>query len=327
MVRRLACAVVFLTFAVAPTAAADGGGPNPGVMQGWTGVTAPGHPWRYVTLPTGSQTVLAGVRRSTGRVPGWHTLRGTWGVPMVANDGSVGGLSRDGRLLVLAEWNPPRNGVLRSTSRFLLVSTRTLRPWRTIALRGDFAFDALSPGGGTLFLIERVSRADATSYRVRAYDIAAQRLLPRVIADRRQAGWVMHGYPVTRATSPDARWVYTLYQQPGGYPFVHALDAVSRTAVCIGLPWRGNQDILPLSRLRLDEQAGKLTVETLRGRLLFSIDTRTFWVSRAGFRSSGVPSALLFGPPAGAAALLAVALAFRRRIRAVAVRLPRLVTR
>jgi hypothetical protein len=137
----------------------------------------------------------------------------------------------------------------------------------------------------------------------------------------------MHGYPVTRAASTDARWVYTLYQQPGGYPFVHALDAVTRTAVCIGLPWRGNQDLLPISRLRLDEQAGKLTVETFRGRLLFSIDTRTFWVSRPGIRSSGVPATLIFGPPAGAAALLAVAIAFRRRIRAALVRLPRLVPR
>jgi hypothetical protein len=247
---------------------------------------------------------------------------------MVANDGSAGGLSRDGRLLVLAQWDPPRNGALRKSSRFLLVSTRTLRPWRTVALRGDFAFDALSPGGGTLFLIEHVSSADTTSYRVRAYDIASQRLLPRVIADRRQAGWVMHGYPVTRAASADARWAYTLYQQPGGYPFVHALDSVTRTAVCIGLPWRGNQDLVPVSRLRLDDQAGRLTVETFRGRPLFSIDTRTFWVSRAsGIRSSGVPATLLFGPPAGAAALFAAAIAFRSRIRAARGRLPRLVPR
>ncbi|HKP18222.1 MAG TPA: hypothetical protein VJT84_07065 [Gaiellaceae bacterium] len=316
MTRRLACAVVFLALAAAPTAAADGAGPDPGLMQGWTGVTTAGHPWRYVTLPAGAQTVLAAVRRSTGRIPGWRPLRGTWGVPMVAYDGSVGGLSRDGRLLVLAQWSPPGNGALRTTSRFLLLNTRTLRTWRTVTLRGDFTFDALSPGGGTLFLIERVSRADTTKYRVRSYDIASQRLSPRVIADRRQAGWVMRGYPVTRATSADGRWVYTLYQQPGGYPFVHALDAVGRSAVCIGLPWHGVQDILPSSRLRLNEQAGKLWVQTYRGRALFSIDTRSFWVARAGAGASGTPAALLVAPPLGAAALLALVLAFRRRLRA-----------
>jgi hypothetical protein len=128
---------------------------------------------------------------------------------------------------------------------------------------------------------------DLTRYRVRAYDLATRRLLPRVVADRRQTGWTMQGYPVTRAASADARWVYTLYQQPGGYPFVHALDAVSRTAVCIGIPWRGTQDILWSVHLRIDQHAPRLLLETHRGRTLFSIDRRTFWVSRPGAAHRG----------------------------------------
>ena len=90
----------------------------------------------------------------------------------------------------------------------------------------------------------------------------------------------MQGYPVTRAAGPGARWVYTLYRQPGGHPFVHALDAVSRTAVCVGIPWRGTQDILWSVHLRVDRHAPRLLLETRRGRALFAIDTRTFWVSR-----------------------------------------------
>jgi hypothetical protein len=250
-------------------------------MEGWTGVTAPGAPLRYVTLPAGRQTILFSVWRASGRVWNWRTLDGMWGIPLVANDGSVGGLSRNGRLLVVTDWTAQRNGLLRTTSRFLLVSTKTLRTWRKVALRGDFAFDALSPDGGTLFLIEHVSRKDATSYRVRAYDVHTQRLLPRVIADRRQENWVMHGYPVTRTASADGRWAYTLYQQPGGFPFVHALDTVARTAVCVGIPWRGNQNILPSVKLVLVENAGRLTLRTWRGRPLFDMNTRTFWVSRS----------------------------------------------
>ena len=203
-----------------------------------------------------------------------------WGIPLVANDGTPGGLSRDGRLLVVADWATGRSTPLRATSRFLLVNTRTLRTWRRIELPGDFSFDALSPDGGTLFLIERVSRKDLTSYRVRAYDVHARRLLPRMIADRRQAGWVMHGYPVTRTASADGRWAYTLYQQPGGFPFVHALDTVRRTAVCVGIPWRGVQDILPSTRLSIVGET--LVLSTRRGRPLFDVDTRTFWVSRPG---------------------------------------------
>jgi hypothetical protein len=199
------------------------------------------------------------------------------GVPQVANDGTAGGLSRDGRVVALARWDPRPQ---RAMSRFLIVSTRSFRIWRRITLKGNFAFDALSPGARTLYLIEQVSANDLTRYRVRAYDLALQRLLPRVVADRRQASWTMQGYPLTRAASADARWVYTLYQQPGGYPFVHALDSVGRTAVCIGLPWRGNRDIAPTLHLRLDHGPPRLLVETRRGRALFAIDTRTYWVSR-----------------------------------------------
>jgi hypothetical protein len=280
MARLIACIVALVSLALVPVAAADGGGPNPGVMQGWTGVTGPGQPLRYVTVALGKQTVLEAVRRSSGRVWQFTVLGGAWGVPMVANDGTAGGLTRDGRLLVLAPGNPQRAG-LRKTTQFLLVKTKTFMVWRRVTLRGDFVFDALSPDGGTLYLIQHVSGRDLTRYRVRAYDLAAQRLLPRVIADRRQASWVMQGYPVTRTASADGRWVYTLYQQPGGYPFVHALDAVNRSAVCVGIPWRGNQQALFMTRLHLDGEAGKLTLATYRGRPLFTIDTGSFWVSRA----------------------------------------------
>jgi hypothetical protein len=289
MLRRLVFAALLALLVGAPSATADGPQADPGLMLGWTGVTAPGRPFRYVTLPTSSQTVLASVRRSSGRVWNWRTLNGMWGIPRVANDGSVGGLSRDGRLLFVEDWVPPTNGALRTTSRFLLVNTQTFRTWRKIVLRGDFGFDALSPDSGTMFLIQRVSRRDLTSYRVRAYDVHAQRLLPGVIADRTQADWVMHGYPVTRATTSDGRWAYTLYQQPtGGFPFVHALDTVARAAICVGIPWRGNQDLLPSTKLVLDEHAHELTLTTPRGRPLFMLDTKTFQVSRPGHHGAGL---------------------------------------
>ncbi len=311
--RRLACAAVFAAFAVSPTAAASDGGPSPGVLYGWTGITAPGQPVRYVTLTTPRSTVLESISRSSGRVRGWISLNGLWGIPLVANDGTPGGLSRDGRYLVVAGWNPPRNSTLRQTSTFKLVNTRTFRVWRTITLPGDFSFDALSPGGGRLFLIEHVSTADATRYRVRAYDIAARRLLPHVIADRRQSTWVMRGYPVSRATSADGRWIYTLYQQADGFPFVHALDAVDGTAVCVGIPWKGNQNLLPSTMLKLDERAGTLTLQTRAGRPLFLVDTKSYWVSRPSVDRAGFPFAFVLGP-LGGAALLALGWVFRRRL-------------
>jgi hypothetical protein len=314
--RRLVLTSAFALLALAPGSAA-GSGPTY-LMQGWTGVTAPGVPVRYVTLAAGSETVLAVIRRSTGRVLSWRPLHGTWGVPLVAQDGATGGLSRDGKTLVLGEQHPIGTT---GASRFLLLDTGTLRVRRRIALPGDFSFDALSPGGGTLFLIQHVAGSDVTSYRVRAYDVVRGRLLPRVIADRRQASWVMHGTPVARATSADGRWVYTLYQQPDGYPFVHALDAVRRSAVCVGIPWQGSQDSLWATVLSLDRGGKTLTLSTHRGRPLFTMDTTTFVVARVRRHpGGGFPLALVLGAAGGAAALAALALALRRRLRLAALR-------
>jgi hypothetical protein len=97
---------------------------------------------------------------------------------------------------VLAGWDA--RGPLRATSRFLIVSTRSFRIRCRSTLKGNFA--ALSPRARTL-------RPDLTQYRVRAYNLAEQRLLPRLVADRRQASWTIQGYPVTRTASADARWI------------------------------------------------------------------------------------------------------------------------
>jgi hypothetical protein len=315
MLRRLVVSLVALAaLTLAPAAVADGGGPSPGLMDGWTGVTTVRTPLRFISLPFGRGTMIVATQKNGGRAVVWRQLRGHWGVSMVAADGTTGGLSRDGRLLVLAEWSPPRNG-LRPISRFMLLNAKTLGVWRTLTLRGDFAFDALSPGGRTLYLIKHVPGKDLSRYQVRAYDFATSRLEPRVIADRRQASWVMRGYPLRRVTNGAGRWVYTLYQQNGGYPFIHALDAVNRTAVCIGIPWTGSQKYLWAARLRLDERNGKLTV-TGAGKHQYAVDTTNFRVSLPSHASGGPPTTLVAGLGSGATVLTALgALALRRRFR------------
>ena len=54
----------------------------------------------------------------------------------------------------------------------------------------------------------------------------------------------MGGMPLSRAVSPDGRFVYTLYGAEE--PFIHALDTVGRTAKCIDLPQFAGQDISSL---------------------------------------------------------------------------------
>jgi hypothetical protein len=262
---------------------------------------------RYVALGSGSTTALAAISKRDGSVVDSIVVQGGWGFQAVTVDGAVGGISRDGSTIVLSHARPS-SGALLHTSRFLVYGAKPFGLLGTIELAGDYTFDALSPRGHTLYLIQHSSASDLTRYRVRGYDLQRWRLLPRVIADKRQRGWTMTGYPLTRAASSDGRWVYTLYQQSSNYPFIHALDTVSRTAVCIGLPLRwGASSPLSNPKLRLEHGDGTLVVVPRHGAPAIAIDTRTFRISRVQPHRGGT-SWLAFALAGAVGILLAAAL-------------------
>ncbi len=273
---RLSFCVAFAVLTLTPVALADGPGVSPGVSYGWDGVASPSAGVRYVTLPATRNTELAVVRIRDGRVLNFWWLHGTWGVPLVTWEGGASGLSADGRTLLLADSSAPARQWFWTSSSFLLIDTKQFQRQKVVKLRGNFAFDALSADGRMLYFIQHVSAADVSRYIVRAYDRDRSRLLPRAIADRTQRGWVMQGLPMARATSSDGRWVYALYQNPGGYPFVHALDTVRGQAHCIGIPWNASQNVLPNVRLSLPGDGQRLALNWRSGKRLLAIDTRTF---------------------------------------------------
>jgi hypothetical protein len=274
MPRFAACAISALALVLVPAAAAVG--PYLGTLDGGAGIAGPATDVSYVTHAAGSTTTIA-ARGADRKLLRSRALPGHWGIPRITINGALGGLSADGRLLVLAEQSPP-SGTPRAQSRFQVVATKTLQVQRTIRLQGDFGFDALSPDNRTLYLIQHM--ANGLDYRVRAYDLRAGTLLKQVIADKSQRGWVMSGLPVARATSGDGTKVYTLYSQPENYPFVHALDAAHKTAVCIGLPWNlaKSQDAIINARLRLEN--GRLTILGKSTRIV--LDTKTLRVMTSG---------------------------------------------
>jgi hypothetical protein len=188
---------------------------------------------RFTALPTGGSTVLTRSELDGGRIVGIRVLDGSWGVPVVAYDGTSSGLSADASMLVLKRVG---GSYPHKSSSFAVVDTRRLTVRRTIAMRGEWGFDALSPDGSLLYLIH-VARRDLRRYSVRAYDLAAGRLLPDPVVDPSEPDEPMRGLPATRVTGPGGRWEYTLYL--GGHePFVHALDTVRRESICIDLPRR-----------------------------------------------------------------------------------------
>jgi hypothetical protein len=318
MLRRFACFFA-AALVLAPVAAADGsGGPSPGVVNGGPGATLPGFGLRYVALNDGSNTYIEAIQKRDGSVLNAGFIRGTWGVPMIDISGATGGLSADGRTLVLGDANPAfgPNGV-RKRSSFVVVDPKRLSERARFTLRGDFSFDALSPNGQALFLIQHVSTTDLSRYIVRAYDLQADRLLPGRIADKAQRGWVMTGYAVTRTTSVDGRWVYTLYRHDGGYPFVHALDTVNRQAHCIGVPWTGPQDNLSFVRLSLRDSGRQLLIYHEDGvnSPVGSIDTHAYRFDRVVYDTGGGGSFPWWAVVAPVAVLLAGAAAIRMRLR------------
>jgi hypothetical protein len=233
--------------------------------MGGGGAAWAGHGSRFVTRAWGRGQTLIERRGPNGRLT--RRLPGRWGIPEVAYDGSTELVPPRSTVVVLAE----RLMSVRRT-RLLVLSARTLRPVRTIVLHGPWAFDALSPDGGTMYLIEH-PRTDLTRYEVRALDLRSGRVRPGVIADRRSGEWRMQGVPVTRLQRPGGDWSYTLYQGGEDGAFVHALDTATATARCIDLPRLAGA--LPGTRLRL---VGSRLVISGRGRRLAAIDTRTLTV-------------------------------------------------
>ena len=313
MLRRAALAVLAVSaLSAAPAGAA--GGPMPFALQGGTGVVSPDGGTRFVAVATNSgwDTAIERVDTNGGIVQGVSDLTGAWGVPVVTSYGADGGgLSEDGKSLVLGDANVNQT-YPRTTSAFIVVDTTTLLPGRTIKLKGDFTFDALSPDASRLYLVQHVDANDLSRYVVRAYDLRIGRLLPGRIADHLQKSWVMKGFPVARATSAGGRWVYTLYQNPGGFPFVHALDTVRGVAHCIGLPWRGNQNGFYNVRLTLRNGDQTLAVHWLSGRRWLTVDTRSWRISND---TRGFPWPWVVSGVAGAGALAVGALALLRRRR------------
>jgi len=342
--RLLTAALLALAVSIAVPAAA----PAKGVTASVQGATVNGLPYRYVAIspdlpyrasskrPT-DFTVVARIDKRGGRVGRWWHLPGRYSIPAAAYDDRSGGLSADGGTLVLSRFSwiyPPRTAGLAILDTRLQLrhpggARRPRHAIRRVSLSGSFSFDAISPDGSTVYLIEHLKPYYGSPYKVRALDTERGRLLPEPIVDPSEPWEEMDGTPVSRVTSPDGRWAYTLYtdHKRGHWdrahkPFIHALDTVGQRAVCIDLPQLEGRTASFL--LALGADAGGRQLEVLNrppdqegSRALLEVDTRSFEVretSPEATASSGIgpwpPIAVL-----GAAAALLLAWVGARRSR------------
>jgi hypothetical protein len=260
------CVVVIVAagaLVVAAPAAGDGGPPQ-NAVQGWDGATRGA--LRFVAVPTPGWTSVQVINRKGGRVLRWMNVKGNWGIPYVAVDAPGDALLRDGRTLVLGDLS--YGPTLRKHSSFLLADTKRMRVTSRIHLAGHFVFDAVSPDARFLYLTEYVSPQNFSAYRVRAYDLRSNRLLAKIVSDRRSWETTMQGWPVSRVSRDG--WAFTLYAT-GNRPFIHALDTRHVAAVCINLPWARQPRSFYDYRLGFDRD-GHLVVRSRHGRALVTVD-------------------------------------------------------
>src|SRR5437870_4883179 len=109
-----ALALALLAAAVLSPSARPDGGPSPGISLGGKGI-ADSQGVTYVAQPAGNHSYLV-VRNRAGRAVLTRTFEAVYGLPRVTfGNNTVGGLSRDGRTLVVAQ--PELGGGLAAESR------------------------------------------------------------------------------------------------------------------------------------------------------------------------------------------------------------------
>ena len=255
--------------AVAASTALAAAGAAPASPGAGSVASADGASIYMISPQGGGGTIVTRLRGSDRTAQVKSRLEGSFEVPVVA--GAEEGLSRDGSTLVLA--GRPAGGV----SRFALLDSRTLRTRRILTLHGSYSFDALSPNASTLYVIRYLSR-DHSRYAVQGLDVGDSTPVAKTLVEKGEPGEAMAGTAVTRTTSPDGGWVYTLYDGKGGKPFVHALSTVDEFTVCIDLDNLAGRSDIGTMILRLRPKTHTLEVASA-GSPVALVDTESFEAS------------------------------------------------
>jgi hypothetical protein len=199
-----------------------------------------------------SSRTLLDVDPRTGATLRAQQLPGDFQLPPATISGVPGGLSQNGRWLVLQAFEPGRSSqplecggctapsTVPSATHLLLVDTSYSNRARQIDLPGFFQFDAVSNDGMRIYLIQFIARtATKTEYYVRSYDVAAGWLDPTVIFDKSDGSAAMSGLRLSGVPSPDGHWLYSVYVRQDKSPFIHVLSMDGPVAFCIDLPGSG----------------------------------------------------------------------------------------
>ena len=210
-------------------------------------IGTPAPDWsRYYTVSSlGASARLTALDPASGKVLGEATIPAGYQLPSLGFQGPTAGLSPNGQWLVLSR----QSG---STSSFLVGATSFQSPsplwggpgrgsaFRTVQLKGDFSFDAVSSDGQNLYLIQKMG--DPNHYQVRLYNVPSQSLAAQPVADKREPAEPMNGIRGDSIADPRGSYVFTVYARDAG-PFIHALPLGQPLAWCLDLPAKNARDM------------------------------------------------------------------------------------
>src|ERR1700675_2897916 len=155
-----------------------------------------------------SSTTLSDIDPQTGSVTRRLRLPDNFELPAVTASGVAGGLSQNGRWLVLVHAPDQIDG---SGSHMLVVDTSLMKAAVPVDLAGSFQFDAVSNDGQRIYMIEYVSGA---IYRVRMDNVPTHQLHPTIVVDKSNPQEKMAGIRLSGVASPDGQWLYSVYARP-----------------------------------------------------------------------------------------------------------------
>ena len=192
----------------------------------------PSPDWTHLYTVKGDTLVdldpLTGATRHSLRLPGSFEL------PPATLSGVPGGLSPNGRWLVLQSFDQT-NSIATATHMLVVDASYATAP-RKIDLNGLFNFDAVSNDGQRVYMIQYLS---GNQYHVRFYDMSLGRLDPQIVFDKSDGSAAMAGLRLSGVASPDGKWLYGIYIRENQTPFIHALSLDNPIAFCIDLPGSG----------------------------------------------------------------------------------------
>lgn len=180
-----------------------------------------------------SSKTLQDIDPRSGSVLRTLQLAGSFEMPPATLGGAPGGLSQNGRYLVLQATGPRT-----SATHMLLIDTQQFNVAKRIDLNGKFDFDAVNNTGQGVYVIEYPNAADSY-YHVRVYEVAAGQLGAYTVVDKGGPNEIMTGVRLSGVFSPDGQWLYSLYARADKGAFVHALNLSGPWAFCLDLPGSG----------------------------------------------------------------------------------------